>query len=317
MVTRRQLLKYSGASLLAGSLAWQGSLAGLPGAEEKKEKVRFRFSLNTSTISGQKLGLKKYIDIAARAGYNGIELWVRDVRAYLGEGHTIRELRKFIDDSTISVEDAIGFAPWLSRDEEKRKAGISEMQSDMELMAELGCRRIAAPAAGVTGDEPLDLFRAGALYGELIGLGRRTGVMPQLEFWGASPYLFHIGQAMMICAVANDPDVHILADVFHLFRGDSGFESLNMLRGNVIEIFHMNDYPPDIPREKQNDSDRVYPGEGAAPMKKIIASLAAMGGEKVLSVELFNRKYWEEDPELVARRALEKMKALVAGVEKG
>ena len=113
---------------------------------------------------------------------------------------------------------------------------------------------------------------------------------------------------------ANDPDVHILADVFHLFRGGSGFEALNMFSGNVFEIFHMNDYPADIPREQQKDSDRVYPGDGAAPMKQILTSLANMGGEKVLSVEFFNKKYWEEDPEKVARTALEKMKTLVAEI---
>ncbi len=259
--------------------------------------------------------MKKYIAIAARAGYDGIELWIRDVRAYLAEGHTAASLEKYIRDSGIRVENAIGFAPWLVRDEPKRKEGLAEMKNDMELMASLGCTRIAAPAAGVTGDEALDLFRAGELYRELISLGRQTGVMPQLEFWGASPYLFHLGQAAMVCAVANDPDVHILADVFHLFRGGSGFESLNMFRGNVIEILHMNDYPSDIPREQQDDSDRVYPGDGAAPMKQILSALASMGGEKVLSVELFNREYWKQDPGVVAQTALQKMKALVENLK--
>ena len=36
-----------------------------------------------------------------------------------------------------------------------------------------------------------------------------------------------------------------------------------------------------------------------------------MGGEKILSLELFNRAYWEEDPLQVAKTGLDKMKALV------
>jgi hypothetical protein len=36
------------------------------------------------------------------------------------------------------------------------------------------------------------------------------------------------------------------------------------------------------------------------------------GGQKVLSLELFSRKYWTEDPLEVARTGLEKMKAVVA-----
>ncbi len=311
MITRRKMLTYTGAALAAGTLSWQDSLAA---TQTAKKPVKFRYSLNTATISGNNAGVKKYIDTAARAGYDGIELWVRDIRSYLKEGHAVGELKKYINDSGIKVEDAIGFATWLSRDDTKRKAGVEEMKSDMELMASLGCTRIAAPSSGVSGDEALDLFLAGEQYRSLIALGRQTGVMPQLEFWGASPYLFHIGQAAMICAIAADPDVHILADVFHLFRGGSGFEALNMFRGDVLEVFHMNDYPAGIPREEQQDSDRVYPGDGIAPMKQILTSLAAMGGEKVLSVEVFNKDYWEQDPETVARTALEKMRRLVAEI---
>ena len=47
-------------------------------------------------------------------------------------------------------------------------------------------------------------------------------------------------------------------------------------------------------------------------MVQILEDLKNMGGEKVLSLELFNPSYWEEDPLQVARRGLDKMKALVA-----
>ena len=73
----------------------------------------------------------------------------------------------------------------------------------------------------------------------------------------------------------------------------------------------MNDYPEDKPREQQDDADRVYPGDGAAPMSKILTDLKNMGGEKILSLELFNRSYWKENPLLVAKNGLAKMKSLV------
>jgi sugar phosphate isomerase/epimerase len=278
-------------------------------SKPKKKETNFRFCLNTSTISGQNPGLLKYIDIASKAGYDGIELWVRDVKAYLEAGNSAESLRKYIADSGLKVESAIGFAPWMTG-----KAGMDEMKSDMLMMASIGCQRIAAPPFGVPSDKPLDLLEAGQKYCEVIALGRQTGVMPLLEFWGGSKVLFHLGQAMMIAAAANDPDVKILADVYHLFRGNSGYDSLKMLRGNVIEVFHMNDYVDSIPREKQKDGDRVYPGDGAAPMKQILTDLKNMGGTKVLSLELFNETYWKQDALLVARTGLEKMKKLVAEI---
>lgn len=301
---RRELFKTAG---IAGTFALFPSILLAAG---KTEKSTFRYCLNTSTIRAQKLGLLKNIEITAKAGYDGIELWVEDVKAYKDSGKSLSDLKKFLDDSGLRVENAIGFAPCLVDDEEQRKAGFFQMEQEMEMMAQIGCTRIAAPPIGVKKDSKPDLFTMGERYKQLIELGRKTGVMPQLEFWGASGTLFQLGQALMVASSANDPDVRILADAYHMFRGNSGFEGLKMLNGNLIEIFHMNDYPGNIPREQQNDSDRVFPGDGVAPLKQILKDLKNMGGVKVLSLELFNQEYYKQDPLWVAKTGLEKMKAL-------
>lgn len=304
MIERRNFLRTAGLAFAATILP----KIGFP--TTTNESTIFRYCLNTSTISGQNPGLLKYIDIASEAGYDGIELWVKDVKQHLESGNSVQSLRKYISDRNIKVENAIGFAPWLTGQD-----GMVQMKMEMQMMSEIGCSRIAAPASGVPSDQTFDLTEAGLRYRQLIELGRSTGVMPILEFWGASKTLYQIGQAMMIAAVANDPDVSILADVFHMFRGNSGFDSLKMLRGNVINVFHMNDFVALIPREQQKDSDRVYPGDGAAPMKQILTDLKNMGGTKVLSLELFNETYWKQDPLLVARTGLEKMKKLVNQID--
>lgn len=274
------------------------------------KQSNFRFSLNTSTISGQKPGLIKYLEIASKAGYDGIELWIRDVKEYLDQGNSMAELQKHIHDSGLTVENAIGFATWMVDEEEQRKAAFIQMKEEMELIGQLGCKRIAACAKGLVPGSQVDLLKIGERYKQVLGLGRQTGVMPVLEFWGHSPFST-LGQAMMVCAVADDPDVHILADVYHMFRGGAGFDALGMLRGDVIEIFHMNDYVLSISRDQQMDKDRVYPGDGEAPLKQILTHLAQMGGTKVLSLELFNPEYYKQDPYLVAKTGLQKMKAQV------
>ncbi len=283
-------------------------------AEEKKPTGKFRYCLNTSTISGQKSGLQKYVEVAAQAGYDGLELWVQDVKEYKTQGKSLKQLKKFLDDSHLSVDDAIGFAPWMVDDESQRKAGFEQMKTEMEMMSELGCTRIAAPSGGVKADVKLDLVKVGERYKQLLDLGRQTGVMPQLEFWGSSPVFYSMGQALMAAAAANDPDVKILPDVYHLFRGNSGFECLKMVNGNLIDVIHFNDYPSAIPREEQRDKDRVYPGDGVAPLKQILTDLANMGGTKVLSLELFNPEYWKNDLLNIAKTGLEKMKKVVATI---
>ncbi|SFU19558.1 Sugar phosphate isomerase/epimerase [Algoriphagus locisalis] len=271
----------------------------------KKQKTTIQFSLNTSTLRGQKLDLPKIIEVAAKAGYDGIELWISELEAYLQTGKSLASLKKLFTDANLIPVNAIGFAPWMAQDVAKSNAGFEQMEKEMGMLAEIGCTRVAAPAIGAT--DPIDLLAAGEQYAKLIAIGRKTGVMPQLEFWGAFEPFHQLGQALATAAAANDPDARLLPDVYHLFRGGSGFEGLKLINGNAIEVFHMNDFTAK-PRLEQKDSDRVYPGDGIGPMKEIAATLKAMGGDKILSLELFNETYWAQDAQEVANTGLKKMK---------
>ena len=301
MTTRRQVIKTLALTPAVGALS-----LGTQAQASKQEETRFIFSLNTSTVRGQKLSLPKLIELAARAGYQGLEPWMMEIESYLKEGNSIASLKKLANDAGITLVDCIGFPTWMAQDEEKSKAGFIQIEKEMGILAELGCTRVAAPAIGA--EAPLDLLKAGERYKKLLDLGRKTGVMPQLEFWGAYPAFFHLSQALAVAAAADDSDAKILADVYHLFRGGSGFEGLKLIDGQAISIFHLNDFPKDIPRTSQQDKDRVFPGDGAAPLQSLSDTLRKKGGEIVLSLELFNPEYYAMDPNYVAKTGLEKMK---------
>ena len=110
---------------------------------------------------------------------------------------------------------------------------------------------------------------------------------------------------------SGHPKACVLADVYHMYKGGSDFHGLRLLGSSAVQVLHMNDYPADPPREKIDDSYRVYPGDGTAPLTDILRALHAIGGQKVLSLELFNRKYWAEDALTTAKNGLAKMKAVV------
>jgi 2-keto-myo-inositol isomerase len=300
MTSRRQLLKTLALAPLAATAA------SVQAAPASKVSTQFKYSLNTSTIRGQKLSLPKIIELTARAGYDGFEPWMMEIEAYVKEGKTLASLKKLASDAGLEFFDCIGFPTWMAQDEEKSKTGFIQMEKEMGILAELGCTRVAAPAIGT--EAPLDLLKAGERYKKLLELGRKTGVMPQLEFWGAFPSFYHLGQAMAVAAAADDKDAKILADVYHLFRGGSGFEGMKMLDGHSIDIFHMNDFPKEIPRTEQQDKDRVMPGDGGAPMKELAETLKSKGGQIILSLELFNPTYYAMDAEYVIKTGLDKIK---------
>ncbi len=299
--------------IVAAGLAAGASFVGGGGAAvaESGQGRRFRYCLNTSTIRGQKLGLAKEIDVAAEAGYDAIEPWVSSLQEYTKAGGSLADIRKRVEDRGLTVESAISFPRWIVDDDAVRAEAVEQVKREMDLLAQIGGKRIAAPPAGATGGTELDLLKVAERYRKLLELGDQTGVVPQVEVWGSSKNLHRLGQSMFVVIESGHPKACLLPDVYHIYKGGSDFNGLKMISSRAIQVFHLNDYPADPPRETIRDGDRVMPGDGIAPLTQIVRDLCDNGSEAVLSLELFSRIYWEKDPLEVAREGLAKMKRAV------
>jgi 2-keto-myo-inositol isomerase len=313
-LSRRRFVAASGAAvgaaLLAGSQAGAAAASNRPGSGGA---CPFRYCLNTSTIRGQKLGLEKEIDVAAEAGYNAIEPWVGTIQEYMKAGGRLADIRKRIEDRGLTVEGAISFAQWIVDDDARRAAALEQTKREMDILAQIGGKRIAAPPAGANaGNAPiLDLAVVAERYRALLELGDQMGVTPGLELWGPSRNLHRLGQCMFVLVESGHPKACFVGDVYHIYKGGSDFTGLRMLSAAAMPVLHMNDYPADPPRERIRDGDRVMPGDGIAPLPRIFRYLRESNSQAVLSLELFSQVYWEKDALEVARTGLAKMKAAV------
>jgi sugar phosphate isomerase/epimerase len=276
--------------------------------------ANFRYCFNTSTIRGQKLPLTQVVDIASKAGYDAIEPWINEIEAHVQQGGSLADLKKQISDSGLTVESAIGFAEWIVDDDARRTKGLERARHDMDLVQQIGGKRIAAPAAGATDVENIDYLTVAERYRALLTVGEHIGVVPQVEVWGFSKTLPRLGQAVLVAIESGHPQACVLPDVYHIYKGGSDFTGLKLLSGTAVHVFHMNDYPANPPRETIGDKDRVYPGDGVAPLTEILTTMRDVGFDGHLSLELFNESYWKQDPSEVARTGLEKMKAAIAKV---
>lgn len=310
-LSRRSALAQSGLWVGAAIVGRESARAESPNTSTHatSSSGAFRFCLNTATIRGQKLGIVKEVELATQAGYDAIEPWVDSVQEYAKNGGSLSDLRKRIDDSGITVEGAIAFSEWIVDDEARRAKGMERAKREMDLMARIGAKRFAAPPAGATDLPKLELPRAAERYLELLEAGQQVGLVPELELWGFSKNLNRLGECVGIAMETGHPKACVLADVFHLYKGGSQIQGIRLLGPNTIQVLHMNDYPSDPPREKIEDSFRIYPGDGTAPIPELLRLLHQTGGQKVLSLELFSRKFWSEDPLTVAKNGLGKMKA--------
>ncbi|MEP6757101.1 MAG: sugar phosphate isomerase/epimerase, partial [Chthonomonadales bacterium] len=300
-LTRRQLITAAGVT----------TFAGLPAAPAPV-KSPFLISLNTSTLMGHKLPITKTVEIAAKAGFNAIEPWIRELDDHVKSGGSLSDLKKQIDDLGLKVISSIGFFDWIVDDDRRRATALEEARRNMELVQKIGGLRLAAPPSGATDQADLNLMRAAERYHALLEIGDKFGVVPQAEIWGFSKCLNNLGSATMVALESHHPNACILPDVFHLHKGGSDFGAILKLNKSLFHNFHVNDYPAAIPVDKVTDADRVYPGDGGAPLVQLLRDLKTIGYEGALSLELFNRDLWKADPLEVAVNGVKKIKALIA-----
>ncbi len=304
---RRDILK-QGLLTVAGMSVLETKAAPIA----KKKKSNFTYCLNTSTIRKQNLGLVGEIKTAAKVGFNGIEIWMNTLEKYVKDGGKLTDIRKLASDSGIVIEDAIGFAAWAVDDDTKRNAALEQMKREMDMLAQIGCKRIAAPPFGATNEAGLDLYKAAERYGKVLDLGKQMGVLPQLELWGFSKNLHLFGETLLVAAESGHEEAVILMDTYHIVRGGSPLSSLAFVDGKKIQMCHLNDFPAMDDHTKLTDAMRVLPGDGAAPLKQILQILNAKNSPIVLSLEIFNEDVWKMDATAALTLGLAKMKTTVA-----
>jgi 2-keto-myo-inositol isomerase len=309
-LNRRQALQTLGLTAGASLLKTPSSAM----TSSKKANPAFKYSLNMSTIRGQKLGFIKELEVAAKAGFTSVEIWIDSFQTYLQNGGSVTEAKKTIDGLGIKVENAIGFAKWIVDDETTRKAALNQLQQEMDQLAKIGCTRIAAPPSGATSLPLIDLNVITDRYRTILQMGEQTGVIPMVEMWGSSHNLKKISQVLYVAAESEHKNALILLDAFHIYKGDSSLDSLPFVGKTAIEVFHVNDYPAGIPPAKVSEPDRVYPGDGIAPLKQILRAIKNPEKPVIISLEVFNQSYYAQDALLVAKTGLAKMKAVTEGI---
>jgi sugar phosphate isomerase/epimerase len=296
-------------AVAAGS--WQsGALKAQAKLRQRPANEPFGYCLNTSTIRGNKLDIVQVVEAASKAGFHAIEPWITELDAYTKGGGTLKDLGRRIADAGLTVENAIAFNGILIDDEAQRAASLERMKVDMDKVAQIGGKRIAAPpgnsrAAAVT------LDNAAKYYTEALELGEKMGVQPVLELWGTHPVLGPLKNGIYVSVATGRPDASLLLDVFHLYKSGTSFPSLKQINGGALHVMHINDYPQAADSSTLNDSNRIYPGDGVAPFRQILRDMRDNGFRGYFSLELFNKEYWAKSADENLKTGLEKIRAVV------
>ena len=311
-VSRRKVLGGAVGALGAAMAASTASEAQAPRparARTRPANEPFGYCLNTSTIRGNNLDIVGVVNAASKAGFHAIEPWITELDHYTAGGGTLKDLGKRIADAGLTVEDAIAFNSFLDDDEARRAASMEKLKIDMDKVAQIGGTRIAAPPGSSRAAVSLD--NAGRYYREALEMGEKMGVQPLLELWGTHPVLGPLSHGIYATVAAGRADASLLLDVFHLYKSGTPFASLRQINGASLHVMHLNDYPQAADPSTLNDGNRIYPGDGVAPLRQILRDLRDNGFRGYLSLELFNRDYWARSADENLKTAMEKIRATV------
>jgi 2-keto-myo-inositol isomerase len=216
-------------------------------------------------------------------------------------------LKRALGEAGIRVVSMIALHGWITSEGLEHQRVLEDCRHRMSQAAELGSPYIVASPPR----EVVDLSRAVTRFAELLALGSEFGVIPSMEFLGFVDGVKNVATAWEIASGTGDARATVVADVFHMIRGGGAVDDLLQLSGDRLANFHINDVPAQPDPLTQKDEDRVMVGDGIADLPRVIANLRSIGYRGPLSLELFNRALWAQDPYQVVKRGLDRIRALV------
>ena len=251
--------------------------------------------------SSERFDFRAAMEGYAKAGIRAVEPSLTKVREF-AQKESAAAARRLLDDLGLKAVSSSN-QPGLVEPGDVRARSLEELKWKVELAQAIGCDRIVAPSTG-TGQYTLDDYKRGVdNLREAGDIARPFGVSIMLEFTRTSRFAASLPTALKLVREANHPNVRVMMDTYHFWGGISKFEDLELLRDGELHHLHFEDVPADPPRELLGQPNRVFPGDGTAPLRRIVELLKRKKYAGPASLEMFDPAIQSMDPYDVARRA--------------
>lgn len=260
-------------------------------------------SLATVSISGS---LEDKLRAAARAGYDGVEIFENDLTQFDGTPSDVRALARELSLEIIALQPLRDFE---AMPEPFRSRNFYRARRKFELMHELGTSRLLI-CSNVSPHAINDVDRAAADLYELAELARTEGFSVGYEALAWGRHVADYNVAWDIVKRADHPNLGIVLDSFHMFaRGNT----LDLLRDEIpvdrIALVQVADAPSlqmDVLHYSRHF--RCFPGQGDLPVTSFVQCLRDKGFDDYLSHEIFNDEFRASSP---LEKAVDGMRSLI------
>jgi 2-keto-myo-inositol isomerase len=212
--------------------------------------------------------------------------------------------RRLMDDLGIRAASSTNQL-FLEETGPRRPQAVEDLRWKVELAESLGADRLVVPSAANQSHTMDDYDQVFENLHEAAEIARPHNVVLMVEFTRLSTLISTVRTSLDVVRNVNHPNLKFMIDVYHFWAGMSKFEDLDLIEQGEIHHVHFEDTPEPPHLEVAERMHRAYPGEGVAPLQRIVDKIAEKGYSRALSLELFDPVVQNTDPEIVARKGVE------------
>ena len=249
---------------------------------------------NTSRAAGYRGSLEGW----SRAGIRCVELNDRVLDGFL-ENNTLPAARRVLSDLGLTPVSAAAVLPDVWIPGPARAESLETWRRRCEQFSILGLQKIYCPSMTTRSVTAEDFAATPDCIREAGEIAREYDLTAIIEFIRTSTHLATLTSTLKVIREAAHPSVRPMLDLFHFWSGPSKFEDLDLLQVGELAHAHFQDLL-DTPRELIDNDSRLIPGDGIAPVGRILRKLAEKQYAGALSVELFRAEFVTGEPFQVA-----------------
>lgn len=259
-------------------------------------------SFNARAVGLTSIDTGTTLEVAAAAGFEGVDLMVRDI---VQAGLDSETLRSKLDDLGLKA-GAFPFPIDWRNDEEIFRRDLANLPPILEAARTLGLSRtgtwvmpeVLGPETTRSEVSALHVERLGRVARLMHGYGIRIGLevigVESFRTGRAEPFVTRLGELdRELGPIWRESDnFGILLDAFHLYAADEPIEAGLAWGVDQVVWVHVADLPPGASGERATivDANRGLPGEnGAVDLKGFLARLDLEGYDGPVTAEPLGR----------------------------
>jgi 4-hydroxyphenylpyruvate dioxygenase len=261
-----------------------------------------RRAIATVCLSGT---LEETLDAAARAGFDGVELFENDL---VNSPLAPAEVRRRADELGLQIDLYQPFRDFEAVPPEVHRRNLRRAEAKLELCAEL-----SAPAMLVCSNVSPEAIDDDALAAEqlrtLAERAERHGVRIAYEALAWGRHVSEYDHSWRIVQAADHPALGVCLDSFHVLSRGTDLATLDEIPGEKLFFLQLADAPHlDMDVLQWSRHYRCFPEQGGLDVAGFVARVLAAGYAGPLSLEVFNDVFRQADP---GRTAIDAMRSLL------